>query len=333
MSVTIKDIASEANVSWQTVSLVMHGTGRISEATRRKVKKVADRMGYRPNAAARAYRTGRFDCVALVLAYNEARSDLPTGLLYGIQNALARNNLHFTVARLPDDELTRAGFVPKVLRENFADGMLINVTHDIPDKMLDLIQESRAPAVWLNTDLPTDCVCPDDESASFHLARHLIELGHRKIAYVKTDSSTHYSTRERRSGFAKALLENGLRPYLIERSIKFGEQTELFDPLLTGASRPSAMIVRPEDVATVAYMAACRGIRIPDDLSLACIAASAPHFADMMVTSAIVPSDTEGAEAVTMLLAKIKKPEIALPTRRTPFAFGKGHTCAPWQNT
>lgn len=328
MSVTIKEIAAAAGVSWQTVSFVVRGKGRISEATRRKVQDAAERLGYRPNGAARAYRTGRFGCAALVLGHSDERSDLPLGLLHGIQDALARNDLHLTVARLPDAELTRSGFVPKVLRENFADGMLINYTHDIPDAMLALIEGSRAPAIWLNTNLPHDCVHPDDEAAAHRLTGHLLALGHRRIAYVKTDASPHYSTVERRSGYERAMAEAGLPLLSTDRSVPASEQTALFDAILSSPDRPTALIVRPEDIATVAYLAARRNVRIPQDLSLACIAGAAQRFAGMEVTAVIVPSDDEGAAAVAMLLAKIEAPETVLPARRIPFHFAEGETCA-----
>ena len=326
MSVTIKEIAAAAGVSWQTVSFVMHGKGRISDATRRNVQAAAKRLGYRPNGAARAYRTGRFGCAALVLGHSEARSDLPLGLLHGIQDELARNDMHLTVARLPDAELTLTGFVPKILRENFADGMLINYTHDIPEAMLELIRNSRAPAVWLNTNLAHDCVHPDDEAAAHRLARRLVDLGHRRIAYVKTDDSPHYSTRERRLGYERAMAEAGLSPAATVRVVPPSEQVAVYDALLAVADRPTALIVRPEDLATVDYLAALHGLRIPRDLSIACIAGTAVYFAGMSVTAAIVPSDQEGIAAVEMLRAKIEAPDTLLPARRIPFRFADGET-------
>jgi LacI family transcriptional regulator len=330
MGVTIKEIAAAAGVSWQTVSLVMRDKGRVGEATRRRVRATAERLGYRPNGAARAYRTGRFDCVALVLGAVDERSDLPIGLLRGVQEELGRNDMHLSVARLPDAELARAGFVPRVLRENSADGMLINYTHGIPRRMLELIERSRAPAVWLNTNLPRDCVCPDDEEAACRLTRHLLGLGHRRIAYVKTDASSHYSTAERRRGYEMAMAEAGLAPLAIDRAVRPRESGPLFDALLAAEDRrPTALILRPEDLATAAYCAACRGLRVPRDISLVCIAGAELRLAGADVTAAIVPSRQEGIEAVRMLLARIRTPGASFPARRIPFDFVAGATCAP----
>lgn len=328
MGVTIKEIAAAAGVSWQTVSLVMRDKGRVGETTRRRVRATAERLGYRPNGAARAYRTGRFDCVALVLGAADERSDLPIGLLRGVQEELGRNDMHLSVARLPDAELARAGFVPRVLRENSADGMLINYTHAIPRRMLELIERSRAPAVWLNTDLPRDCVRPADEEAACRLTRHLIGLGHRRIAYVKTDVSPHYSTEERRRGYEMAMAEAGLAPLAIDRAVTPRESGPLFNSLLAAEGRrPTALILRPEDLATAVYCAACRGLRVPRDISLACIAGAGLQLAGADVTAVIVPSRQEGIEAVRMLLARIRTPGASFPARRIPFDFVAGATC------
>src|SRR5262245_33447800 len=67
MTVTISEVARAAEVSTATVSHALNGTGRVSEATRSRVREVAARLGYRPNAAGRTLRTGRTGVLALAV--------------------------------------------------------------------------------------------------------------------------------------------------------------------------------------------------------------------------------------------------------------------------
>jgi LacI family transcriptional regulator len=191
---------------------------------------------------------GRFGCVALVLGSDVRRSDMPVGLLMGMQEALAAHDMHLSVTRLPDDKLTAEGTIPKVLRESMADGMIINYTHGIPAKMLDLIRGQGSPVVWVNTDLESDCVRPDDFAGAKLLTEHLLSLGHRRVLYTKFDSSDHYSGRERRAGYEAAMSSAGSTPRSIDRMVEIGQQVSLIRRTLAGEDRPTAVIARPEEI-------------------------------------------------------------------------------------
>jgi LacI family transcriptional regulator len=305
MSVTIRDIAEKVGLSKPTVTRILGKDAHLFRPeTRKIVLDAARELGYRPNAAARAIGTGSFGCVALVLGYDSGRSDLPVPLLIGIQDELALHGLHLAVARLPDDKLTAEGFVPKVLRESMADGMIINYTHDIPPKMLAIIRGHTAPVVWVNSDLANDCVRPDDFSGAKWITEHVISLGHRRVAYAKFDSSKHYSVAARLEGYRAAMKSAKLKELVVNRHVEASEQPDLIRGMLSKRDRPTCVIARPEDVPAFAIVAASMGLEVPTDLSIASITG---HYFTLMgrpVTSAIVPSYNEGAEAVRMLLAK-----------------------------
>src|SRR5262245_28817077 len=187
MSVTIKEIARRTGLSIPTVGNVLgRAANRYSAQTRQRVMKAAAELGYKPNASARAMRQGRFGCAALVLSRSkqQTHSHIPSGLLDGLDDELAQHDMHLTVSRLTDEELSTEAFLPKVLRESMADGMIVNYTHEIPPAMLNLIHAHHAPAVWLNAKLGEDCVFPDDHGAARATTKQLIELGHRRIALV-----------------------------------------------------------------------------------------------------------------------------------------------------
>src|SRR5689334_6241280 len=184
-------------------------------------------MGYKPNSSARAMRNGRIDCAALVLSrsHPQVLSHIPVGLLDGLDDELAHHNMHLTVSRLTDEQLSRDDFLPKVLREYMADGMIVNYTHEIPPRMLELIHAHHTPAVWVNAKLKSDCVHPDDLAAADAATRALIEQGHRRIAmlhliepgvferlsFEQARPRFHYSVADRAEGYARAMHAAGLK--------------------------------------------------------------------------------------------------------------------------
>src|SRR3954470_20688971 len=118
MTVTIKEIALRTGLSIPTVGNVLaRSTARDSATTRELVLKAAQEMGYKPNSSARAMRQGRFGCAGLVLSRSkqQTHSHIPNRLIDGIDDELARHDMHLTVSRLTDEELSDNDFVPKVI--------------------------------------------------------------------------------------------------------------------------------------------------------------------------------------------------------------------------
>ena len=110
---TIKDIARHTGLSVPTIGNVLgRSGGRYSAQTRARVMKAARELGYRPNASARAMRRGRIGCAALVLSrsHQQTHSYIPAGLLDGIDDELARHDMHLTISRLSDEELSADNF-------------------------------------------------------------------------------------------------------------------------------------------------------------------------------------------------------------------------------
>jgi LacI family transcriptional regulator len=330
MAVTIRNIAEYTGLSKPTVTRILGKDAHLFGAdTRQRVYQAAEKLGYRRNAAARAIGTGRFGCAALVMSCDYARSDLPMGLLYGVQEELGRCDMHLTVERLPDKKLTAEGFVPKVLRESMCDGMLINYTHEIPRKMLELIRAHHAPAIWINTKLDSDCVYPDDLGAIRQLTQHLLAMGHRRIAYAKFDWASHYSTADRLAGYEQVMNEAGLVPQSISRPVPADELLDLTRSMLTAPDRPTAVIVRPEDAHVFLSVAAGLGLQVPRDLSIASVTGKRFDLLGLRVTSVVVPAEEEGRQAVRMVNQKIEDPHAALPPCAVKFEFEPGRTCVP----
>jgi len=223
-TITMEQIARQANVSRMTVSNVLSGRYKAKRPTAvdraERIRRIAREMGYRPNAAARAVRSGRFGMIALLLATRRVHSMLPEGLLNGVYAALSESELRLEVAALPDEQFASEQRMPTVLRELAADGMLIDYTGPVPQRTLELIEAHRVPAIWLNVKRPTDCVHPDDYGAGCKATRRLLDLGHQRIGYMdfwhqQSAADSHYSTIDRCRGYEQVMVEAGLTPRML----------------------------------------------------------------------------------------------------------------------
>jgi LacI family transcriptional regulator len=329
MSVTIKQIAERTGLSIPTVGNVLgRASARYSEQTRRKVFAAVREMGYRPNASARAIRQGKIGCAALVLSrgHLETVSHLPIGLLDGVDEELLQHNMHLSVSLLSDEELSNDEFIPKVLREYVADGMIVNYTHHIPARMLELIDAHHTPAVWTNAKLPCDCVHPDDRGAAHAATAALIARGHRRIGLVHLMLSdvrpgltfeqlrphAHYSLDDRIEGYSGAMNAAGLSPrvWYDNRLVLPADTLKECISALSGPDRPTAMIAYSENEVTPILFAATQlGLSIPGDLVVLQFSPIDQIIVGIRVPAIKIPTAEVGRRAVRMLLRKISAPD------------------------
>ncbi len=331
--VTIKEIAQRTGLSMPTVCHVLGSRGhKYRPETRERVLEAARELGYRLHSSARAMRTGRYGAVALLLSTVGSRSTLPGSQLDAIHDALAEQDLHLTLTKVPDEKLTSEGFVPKILRQSMVDGLLLNYFADIPQRMVDLIHRHDIPSVWINSKQESDCVYPDDRDVGRRATEHLLRLGHRHIAYVDHPISHHYSAVDRRQGYQDAMKQAGLSPRLLPL-----ERPESTTPAAREAGwlkmpeRPTAVIAYAPPVAqALVYAALAQGLRVPEDLSVVSFSYEPVHFITVSIATWIVPSHDMGRTAVQMLVSKMEEPGLTLPPRVIPFRLlEEGATIAP----
>ena len=101
---------------------------------------------------------------------------------------------HLIVGQMDDTQLTTQGQMPKLLRQWAVDGLLVFYTTQFPEQMIDMINNDRIPAVWMNADLTENAVRPDDFDAGFQATQKLIAMGHRespKIQVTNQDACSY----------------------------------------------------------------------------------------------------------------------------------------------
>ncbi len=340
MALTLRDIADHVGLSKQAVSQALNETGRLRPETRDRVRMAARQLGYRRNAAARATTIGRHGCLAMLVSTSSMRSTISDGLIDGIQLVTQEQQLNLMLVRLPDEKLSDATVLPRALEESASDGFLVDYTHGIPRRMIDLIRRHDIPAVWINSKQTSDCVRPDDLEAAREATQHLLSLGHRRIAYADWGHGPefpepHYSVADRREGYALAMQAAGLTPRLMVadegHSIRPPARIPFARDMLSAADRPSAVLCYgPAEAEPLMHAALCMGLTVPGDLSVACFADAPIKWFGPHLTVWRPPASEVGRQATLMLLKKIRQPDKTWPVLKLPFAFyPEGATCAP----
>lgn len=316
--IRIAEIAQLANVSEHTASRALRGLemGLRSDAKERaeRIRAIAHKQGYRPNAAARAMKARRTGNVALINSTDSSvRSNLHSETLHGIAGVLETHRMHLILSQMSDAQLTDPGYVPQILQEWACDGLLINYHVSIPARLPKLIRKHHIPSIWVNVKLATDCVYPDDIAAGRMATEHLLALGHRRIGYVDYFNldGHHYSRDDRRQGYLDAMAAAGLTPDLLVPAANENLEPrarEATHAWLQRDPRPTAVVTYGSNDAELFTDAAARlGLFVPEHVSLVAIANnSLGTVSGKTTTSVVVAHDEVGALAARMLIDKLK---------------------------
>lgn len=339
----IDAIARRAKVSPRTARRVLNGDegkGLRSDAVQRaeQIRAVARSLGYRPNAAARAMREGNFGTIGLALSRGKSTSTLGKNLLAGVHDELEQRGLHLAVTRLSDGQLADDRYLPGLIRELMVDGLLMHYTHQEPPELVALIQRFRIPTMWINNQRPDDCVHPDDENGARLATEHLLELGHRDIAYWTFSNAVnnHYSVVARRAGYLRAMQAAGLPPTVVEKPLAQHEPRSLGDDfiasgraILRAQPQVTAVVGGGHNEAMIASIAALSlGWSLPRDLSVIYVDQSIEDLGGLGLTCFTASQVALGRLAVVELMAKIAHPDQSRPPVRTPYTLFASRSCA-----
>jgi LacI family transcriptional regulator len=267
--VTIAQVASEAGVSAMTVSNVLNNRPGASDETRRLVTEVAARLGYTPNIAARNLKGGRSGLIGVVTLDLTAQYGLE--IVRGIADELADTEREMLINASYQDP-TRERDRIELLARGLVDGVLL-VAPVLDDDTLEVIRRTGVPCVVidprrLNTPLPR--VTVDNYGGMRAGTQHLIEQGHRRIAYIRGEVDLE-SSALRFQGFSDAMRLAGLavEDELVatcDFTYACGFRTAA---ALIGTGAPTAIAAGADLIALGAVDAArAHGLSVPDDLSV-----------------------------------------------------------------
>jgi LacI family transcriptional regulator len=269
-TVTIKDVAREASVSVATVSRALNGHENVAEGVRRHVVETASRLRYQPHAAARSLSSRRTQTIGVVLPdlYGEFFSEL----IRGIDVVARARRQHLLVSSYhghPEEQ----GEALRAMRGR-VDGLLVLSPYaDRPGFLTDNLPNSL-PAVLINTHLP-DATYPvlsiDNFGGAMAMTRHLVEAGHRRIAFIGGPED-NFDARERLRGYRSALAERLPKVEPVELPGDFDESSgyEAGKRILAAQPRPDAVFAANDMMALgCLYAFNEAGVKVPGDIALA----------------------------------------------------------------
>ena len=274
MRVTISDVSEALGVTKSTVSRALNDYADISEATRLRVRRMADSMGYKPLSHAQAIRTGQTKSLGLVIQMGDHDAQRPflAEFLAGLSQGASASGWTLTIAASNDDDTTMETF-KDIIRNRRADGFILPRTM-VMDPRIQLLRKADVPFVLFGRSPdPTGCAWFDvlGEEAMADAVAHLAALGHRKIGFINGGMQYTYGAL-RRDGYLRALAEAGLSPdvaHMREGAMTIADGASRAREILTTPNPPTAIVCAVDMAALGVYSAATElGLEIAKDVSV-----------------------------------------------------------------
>ncbi|MEU3464322.1 LacI family DNA-binding transcriptional regulator [Streptomyces sp. NPDC006733] len=314
---TIYQVAEAAGVSISTVSLALNHPARVNPQTRERVIQVAGELGYRSGAVAseRARRSsGRIAVMAPFSSYESYRTRL-----VGILDGLAPHHIEVVVHDAPPATEPASPLLETLPVRGDVDGLLL-MGIPLGDEGADRLHRWGPPTVLVDSvSAAFTSVTFDDEQAGYLLARHLLDRGHRRLAYLHEPYHSPVLTSAgqlRLNGVARALGETaGAEPAIDDVALAGNDvaAARAGAAAFAGrADRPSAVIAH-HDLLAAGFLAGLRaaGTRTPEEVAVAGFD-DGPLAEVLGLTTVRQPFADSGHRAAELLLSLIQHP------RQTP---------------
>ena len=303
------DVAREAGVSLMTVSRVVNNKGEVSPVTRQRVLEIIERLGYRPSGIARGLATKRTGTLGLVVP--DVANPFFAEVALGAEHVAYAEGYNVFLCNTEEDT-RRELRVLASLEEKRVDGVVVCSSRLDDDELRAAV--SRHPAVVLvNRRLDVDglgVVLSDDELGGQLATQHLLQAGHRTVAFLAGPATSH-SGRQRAAGYRAALAVAGVpyNPGWVRHCMPVvaGGQ-EAARTLLAAHPNVTALFCY-NDLVAVGALQACTtlGRRVPGDLAVV-------GFDDIPLAALVTPALTTchvprydlGAQAMGLLLAQVQ---------------------------
>lgn len=263
---TIYEVAERAGVSIATVSRVQRKTSPVATPTRARVERAIEELSYRPSRLGRSLAAGSHDATGIV--FPDLSGPYYSAVILGYEEASAaqgRSVLILGTHRRPNVAEQVLELADRV------DGMVV-MSQTVGESTVEELVRRGAPLVLLARSAPegADSVQTENRRSAARLARHLIEHGHRRIAFVG-DPRGAFDVRERWLGYLAAHRAAGLRPAhdAVPSAFREADGREAGARLLASPTRPTAVMAANDEIALGVLDAAREiGMDAPGDLAI-----------------------------------------------------------------
>lgn len=341
---TIGDVAKACSLAVSTVSNALSGKPYVRKETRRKVQEAADRLSYRPSAVAQALRTSRSSTIGVLVP--DITNPVFSWMVRGIDDVLFREGRSLFVCSTEGREDKQIQYMHALI-DRQVDGLILISQHTHGDD-IEAILDNGPPFVLIHRRRrghKEDYVGIDNDAGMRLAMNHLVELGHRRIAFIR-GPTTSTSVEERFGAYRTVIAEARLAAeanlvFQGDYTIEGGMQAGKF--LLEQVPRPTAILAANDFSALGVIEAAMRlGFRVPEDVSV--IGYDDIFIARMpqvQLTTVYQPKRDIGGAAATQLLRRIgalrrgRPKEVIFPVelhvRATTAPAYSGSRVGPWE--
>jgi len=321
--VTLSDIAATLGVAPMTVSRVVNSNGYVSEETREKVLQAVKKMNYRPNGLARNLKRQRTETVGLVLG--DISNPYSAELATAVRERLTSSGYNLFIC-ISEHSATEDITAFESLVDHNVDGIIVATrSNDEGDKRLRNIVDSHVPVVVIGRDFQcneVDSVSADSLTGGYEATQHLIDLGHRRIAFIGAELENR-GTLKRLQGYLNALTTHDIE---VDKRLVTGRKEvisgvpgystekmgyEGMKRLLSLPIPPTAVFAR-NDFTAIGAMTAIKeaGLSIPNDVAIVGFddIPMATHTSPPL-TTVRQPMRLQGQLAAELLLKRIEDDE------------------------
>ena len=318
MATTIKDVARVAGVSVATVSRALNGHLNVTAQTREHVMGVVAQLRFVPSSAARSMITRRTHTVGALLP--DLHGEYFSELIRGIDLAARARGLHLLVSSSHGDAAEAAAALRAM--NGRVDGLLVMSPHVSADFLWGNVADDL-PAVLMNTHVAggeRSSFAVDNHGGAYAMVRHLVDRGHRDIAFV-AGPERNFEAQERLRGYRAAIaaLLPGAPEQVLQGDFTQESGFRAGSQVVALTRRPSALFAS-NDMMAIGCLAALNeaGLRVPNDIALA-------GFDDVPVSRYVTPPLTTvraritelGGLALERLASEIEEPVRGTPLRQT----------------
>ena len=269
-TVRLKDIADRTGFSVNTVSLALRDSPRIPEPTRLLIREAAAELNYLPNQIAKSLVNRETKTIGLVLT--DITNPTLTRAAQAIELILSQRG-YSTLFATSNNDVDEEIKVLEVFRSRQVDGMLIYPSSHRRLEHIRRLRKANYPVVLLvgDPDAGIDAVGVDERAGGYRATRHLIDLGHTRIAII--DASTALSNLEKREGYLNALSEAGIEPDPLLSADPQGHSVargyDAMERLMAAGGKPTAVFAANDSLAVGAeHWALAHGLRVPEDIAI-----------------------------------------------------------------
>lgn len=300
--VTLHDVAAAAGVSKSTVSRILdERLPRSDSQSARHVRQIASELGYVRDSSAASLRRGKTSTIGVIVPH---LTDTVMAMVYEALARACQKAGQFAIVATSEDEPEADKRAAETLLSRGVDGLILT-TALLGESFTELKERNVPYVLVLRTNGEALASVGDDELGGYLATRHLIDLGHRRIAMISGDLHVSSAT-DRQRGYRRAMKEAGLEvadSLIVASGFGIDAGAEAASRLMASPQRPTAIFAVNDNVAIGAMSSlSSMGLAVPDDISIV-------GYNDMPIvqhlatplTSVRVPFDQIATAAIELL--------------------------------